>query len=35
MSRLDELLTADEVAELMHIPRSTVSNSSLICAGGT
>lgn len=24
MSRLDELLTADEVAELLHIPRSTV-----------
>ncbi len=26
MSRLDELLTADEVAELLHIPRSTVSD---------
>lgn len=25
MSRLDELLTSDEVAELLHIPRSTVS----------
>lgn len=25
MSRPDELLTADEVAELLHIPRSTVS----------
>ncbi len=25
MSGLDELLTADEVAELLHIPRSTVS----------
>ena len=26
MSRLDELMTADEVAELLHIPRSTVSD---------
>jgi excisionase family DNA binding protein len=26
MSRLDELLTADEVAELLHIPRSTDSD---------
>jgi excisionase family DNA binding protein len=26
MSRLDELLTADEVADLLHIPRSTVSD---------
>ncbi len=26
MSRLDELLTADEVAELLHIPSSTVSD---------
>jgi excisionase family DNA binding protein len=26
MSRLDELLTADEVAELRHIPSSTVSD---------
>ena len=26
MSRLDELLSADEVAELLHIPRSTVSD---------
>ena len=26
MSRLDELLTAEEVAELLHIPRSTVSD---------
>jgi len=26
MSRLDELLTADEVAELLHIPRSTVGD---------
>jgi excisionase family DNA binding protein len=25
MSTLDELLTADEVAELLNIPRSTVS----------
>lgn len=25
MSRLDELLTSEEVAELLHIPRSTVS----------
>ena len=25
MSGIDELLTADEVAELLHIPRSTVS----------
>lgn len=25
VSGLDELLTADEVAELLHIPRSTVS----------
>ena len=26
MSGIDELLTADEVAELLHIPRSTVSD---------
>jgi len=26
MSGLDELLTAEEVAELLHIPRSTVSD---------
>jgi excisionase family DNA binding protein len=26
MSKLDELLTADDVAELLHIPRSTVSD---------
>lgn len=26
VSGLDELLTADEVAELLHIPRSTVSD---------
>ena len=26
MSGLDDLLTADEVAELLHIPRSTVSD---------
>lgn len=26
MSKLDELLTSDEVAELLHIPRSTVSD---------
>jgi excisionase family DNA binding protein len=26
MSGLDELLTADEVAELLHSPRSTVSD---------
>ena len=26
MSRLDELLTADEVAELLHIPSSTVGD---------
>ncbi len=29
MSRLDELLTAVEVAELLHIPRSTVSDYAL------
>jgi len=29
MSSLDELLTADEVAELLHIPRSTVSDYAL------
>ena len=26
MSGLDELLTADDVAELLHVPRSTVSD---------
>ena len=26
MSGLDELLTVDEVAELLHIPRSTVTD---------
>ncbi len=26
MSGLDELLTTDEVAELLHIPRSTVAD---------
>jgi excisionase family DNA binding protein len=26
MSGLDELLTADEVGELLHIPRSTVND---------
>ena len=26
MSGLDELLTAEEVAELLHIPRSTVND---------
>jgi excisionase family DNA binding protein len=26
MSGLDELLTADDVAEILHVPRSTVSD---------